>query len=363
MSTSPQGNQNLIPKISARNLKEAVRLPKGRLILIAIFVTSLNLAAWGTLYDLKFIDAAVLGIGILAYFFGLRHAFDADHIAAIDNVTRKLRQDGQRPTGVGLFFSLGHSTIVILMSLAIVLGVRQTETHLKFLEHFGNIFGTAISAAFLTLIGIINLYIFFHLWEAFSHYRKGNKDAEAQGNITALLEQRGFLTRIFGFAYKKIKKSWQMYFVGFLFGLGFDTASEVAILGISAIMAQNNGLPLWGVMVFPLLFTAGMSLMDTADGIAMMKIYDWAMIDAVRKLYFNTIITGLSVLIALVVGGIEWLQLISMQLKLEGAFWVFLQKLNFGVIGGIIVVLMLLTWGSAWIYYHRVLKPEQQNSF
>jgi high-affinity nickel-transport protein len=361
MPSLSQQNEKLNIVNHDKDAGTLVMIPKRRFLLVLLFVTALNIAAWGTLYDLKTIDAAVLGIGILAYFFGLRHAFDADHIAAIDNVTRKLRQDGQRPTGVGLFFSLGHSTIVILLSLAIVIGVRKTETHLKFLEHFGNIFGTAISAGFLTLIGVVNFFIFLQLWDAFVRSRKGNKGISTQGDIQNLLEQRGFLTRIFGFAYKKIKRSWQMYFVGFLFGLGFDTASEVAILGISAVMAQNNGLPLWGVMVFPLLFTAGMSFMDTADGIAMMKIYDWAMIDGVRKLFFNTIITGLSVLIALVVGGIEWLQLLSMQLKWGGTFWNFLQKLNFGALGGIIVFLMLLTWGGAWIYYQKVLKPEQQN--
>ncbi len=322
-------------------------------------VILLNGLAWGLLLALRRLDAALLGIGTLAYFFGLRHAFDADHIAAIDNVTRKLRQDGQKPVGVGLFFSLGHSSIVIFLSLGLALVVRETERHMQIFERFGDVFGTTVSAAFLTLIGLINLYIFFRLWQVLRRCRQGDRAAAEHADVLELLEQRGFMARIFRVVYRRIDRSWQMYPVGFLFGLGFDTATEVAVLGISATMAQHGGLPLWGVMVFPLLFTAGMSLMDTVDGLVMIKIYDWAMIDAVRKLFFNTIITGLGVLVALVVGSTEWLQLLASEFRWQGIFWTFIQDLNFSTLGGMVASLMVLTWATAWLYYRRAIQPAE----
>ncbi len=322
-------------------------------------VVLLNVWAWGLLLALRRLDAALLGIGALAYFFGLRHAFDADHIAAIDNVTRKLRQDGQKPVGVGLYFSLGHSSIVIFLSLGLALAVRETERHMQTLERFGDVFGTTVSAAFLTLIGLINLYIFFRLWQVLRRCRQGDRAAAEHADVLDLLEQRGFMARIFRAVYRRVDRSWQMYPVGFLFGLGFDTATSVAVLGISATMAQHGGLPLWGVMVFPLLFTAGMSLMDTMDGLVMIKIYDWAMIDAVRKLFFNTIITGLGVLVALVVGSTEWLQLLGSEFRWQGIFWTFIPELDFSTLGGMVASLMVLTWATAWLYYRRALQPAE----
>ena len=322
-------------------------------------VVLLNVWAWGLLLALRRLDAALLGIGALAYFFGLRHAFDADHIAAIDNVTRKLRQDDLKPVGVGLYFSLGHSSIVIFLSLGVALAVRETERHIQILERFGDVFGTTVSAAFLTLIGFINLYIFFRLWQVLRRCHQGDRAAAERADVLDLLEQRGFMARIFRAAYRRVDHSWQMYPVGFLFGLGFDTATEVAVLGISATMAQHGGLPLWGVMVFPLLFTAGMSLMDTMDGLVMIKIYDWAMIDAVRKLFFNTIITGLGVVVALVVGSTEWLQLFASEFRWQGIFWTFIQDLDFSTLGGMVASLMVLTWAIAWIYYRHALQPAE----
>jgi len=323
---------------------------------IAVSVVGvLNVAAWAAALGLGELDAATLGMAALAYFLGLRHAFDADHIASIDNVTRKLRQDGQRPAAVGLFFSLGHSTVVVMLSLGVVIFARAASGRIGDLERFGNSFGVTISAAFLTLIGMVNLYIFIRLWQMLARHRRGEGGGAREGEIQDLLEQRGLLAGAFRWIYRHIHRSWQMYPVGLLFGLGFDTATEVAILGISATMARGS-LPLWGVMVFPLLFTAGMTLMDTADGLAMLKIYDWAMIDQVRKLLFNTAITGLGVLVALVVGTIEWLQLLWLKEGWQGGFGVILQRLDFSALGGIVAALMVLVWLVAWIYYRRISK-------
>lgn len=298
----------------------------------------------------------LLSLGSLAYFFGLRHAFDADHIAAIDNVTRKLRQDNQKPVSVGLFFSLGHSTVVLLLSFAIIFAFRNFSTHIHFLESLGGIFGTVISASFLTLIGVINFFILRNLYQLFKLYRRGTDVRHRIDQISEnLLNKRGFLSRFFRVAYKSIDKSYKMYPLGFLFGLGFDTATEVAILGISATVAKNSHLPIWGVLAFPVLFAAGMCLMDSLDGLIMMKIYDWAMMDAVRKVFFNMVITGTSVFVALAIGTIEWLQVLSTETKMNASFFNFLNNLDFSILGLGVVVIMLVSWLSAFVYYRRVL--------
>ena len=321
------------------------------------FVALLNLSALLALLDVAGHDAAMLGIGAMAYFFGLRHAFDVDHIAAIDNVTRKLRQDGQRPTAAGLFFSLGHSTVVILLSLALALAARVTETHMALMRGMGGAIGTVVSALFLTLIGLINLRILIQLLRALRRTRAGAMDT-GHANTDALLEQRGFMSRLFQHLYRRIHASWQMYPIGFLFGLGFDTATEIAILGLSASLAQHGGMSLWGVMVFPLLFTAGMSLMDTLDGLVMLRIYDWAMSDVLRKLVFNTAVTGMGVVVALLVGGIEWLQLLASELGWNTGIWGALENLDFSALGLMITALIVLTWGGTALYYRRALRPR-----
>ncbi len=320
------------------------------------FVVVLNLFAWLCLLGVAGLDPTLLAIGAMAYFFGLRHAFDADHIAAIDNVTRKLRQDGKRPVAAGLFFSLGHSTVVILLSLGLALAVRETATHMAALRALGGLFGTLASASFLTLIGLINLRIFVQLLGALRQSRKHGGEHDP-AMVDALLVQRGFMFRLFRGVYARIRSSWQMYPLGFLFGLGFDTATEIAILGLSAGMAQHGSLSLVGVMAFPLLFTAAMSLMDTLDGLVMLRIYDWAMADALRKLFFNTAVTGLGVLVALAVGSIEWLQLLAGEFGWQAGIWHALEDLDFSVLGFAVTLLMALSWGGAFLYYRRALQP------
>ncbi len=323
------------------------------------FVATLNASAWLALFGVAGRDVTLLGIGAMAYFFGLRHAFDADHIAAIDNVTRKLRQDGQRPVATGLFFSLGHSTVVIVLSLLLALAARETQSHMDALRDLGGLFGTVVSALFLTLLGLLNLRILIQLLRALRRSRNGDM---AAADHALSLAPGGLMSRLFGRIHRNIRASWQMYPLGLLFGLGFDTATEIAILGLSAGLAQHGSMDLIGVMAFPLLFTAGMSLMDTLDGLVMLRIYDWAMADALRKLFFNTTITGFGVLVALLVGGIEWLQLLAGLMGWQSGVWVLLEHLDFGTLGLLVTGLMLLSWLAAALYYRHALRPLEQRS-
>ncbi|MGC8612368.1 MAG: HoxN/HupN/NixA family nickel/cobalt transporter [Athalassotoga sp.] len=333
---------------------------KNRLVALFLILGIFNVVVWSLMIKMSIVNSTLIGIGALAYFFGLRHAFDADHIAAIDNVTRKLRQEEKRPVGVGFFFSLGHSTVVILLSLALVFAIRDVKGQMGFLQQWGGIVGTIVSASFLTAIGLMNFVIFKRLRHIFIQSKNGSKSEDVNKGIEELLNKRGFFSNIFRFLFKNIDKSWKMYPIGFLFGLGFDTATEVAILGISATMAQNGRMPVWEIMIFPFLFTAGMSLMDSLDGVAMLKAYDWAMVDGMRKLFFNMTITGMSVLVALIIGFIEWIQVIGLQLNLGGPFWNGIENLDFGVLGVIIVGLMISTWIIAYLYYRKTLSWRER---
>lgn len=333
---------------------------KKRLIALFIILGTFNAIVWFLMVKMSILNSTLIGIGALAYFFGLRHAFDADHIAAIDNVTRKLRQEEKKPVGVGFFFSLGHSTVVILLSLALVFAIRDVKGQMGFLQQWGGLVGTIVSASFLTAIGLMNFVIFKRLRHIFIESKNGSKSEDVNKGIEELLNKRGFFSNIFRFLFKNIDKSWKMYPIGFLFGLGFDTATEVAILGISATMAQNGKMPVWEIMIFPFLFTAGMSLMDSLDGVAMLKAYDWAMVDGMRKLFFNMTITGMSVLVALIIGFIEWIQVIGLQLNLGGPFWNGIENLDFGVLGVIVVALMISTWIIAYLYYKKALSWRER---
>jgi high-affinity nickel-transport protein len=294
----------------------------------------------------------LLGTALLAYTFGLRHAVDADHIAAIDNVTRKLMQEGQRPVGVGLYFSLGHSTIVVGLSVAIALTSVAIKDHFDSFETVGGIIGTAISAFFLLAIATANIFILLAVYRTFRTVKNGGAYCEEDLNL--ILAKRGFFGRIFRNLFRLIAHSWQMYFVGFLFGLGFDTATEVGLLGISATEA-SKGLPIWSILVFPALFTAGMALVDSTDSILMLGAYGWAFVKPIRKLYYNMTITFVSVIVAVFIGGIEALGLIGDQFKLQGALWSFLDVLtddkNFGLIGFGIIGLFAVSWIASIIIY------------
>jgi nickel/cobalt transporter (NiCoT) family protein len=294
----------------------------------------------------------LLGTALLAYTFGLRHAFDADHIAAIDNVTRKLMQEQKRPIGVGFFFSLGHSTIVVALSIAIAVTSSALQQNFGSLKSVGGVVGTLVSALFLFAVALANIFVFFSVYRAFRTVRNGG--AFHEDDIDVALANRGLLGRLFRRFFASIAWSWQMYPLGVLFGLGFDTATEVGLLGISASEA-SHGLSIWSILVFPTLFTAGMSLIDSTDSILMMGAYGWAFVKPIRKLYYNLTITAVSVIVAIMIGGLEALNLIGDQLGLTdgGGFWGVIGALNdnFGALGYLIVGIFVAAWILSLLIY------------
>ena len=310
---------------------------------VYVFLLAFNLAAWAAALLTFRGYPLLLGSCLLAYSFGLRHAVDADHIAAIDNVTRKLMQSGQRPVTVGLMFSLGHSTIVILATLGIAATALALQSRINGLKETGAVIGTLVSTFFLFAIALLNLLVLRSVLRVFRRVRRGEPYVEE--DLDMLLADRGFLSRIFRPLFRLVTRSWHMYPLGFLFGLGFDTATEVGLLGISAAGAAQ-GMSVWSIFVFPVLFTAGMTLVDTTDGIMMLGAYGWAFLKPVRKLYYNITITTISVLVALVVGGIEGLGLLADQLHLSGGFWETVDVLNdnFSMLGYGIIGLFLAGW-------------------
>lgn len=317
---------------------------------VRIYVVLLlfNGLLWGLTLLVSTRFSFVLSTGLLAYTFGLRHGVDADHIAAIDNVTRKLMQEGKRPVGVGFFFSLGHSTIVVFLSALVAVTATVVERSVPELHNVGGLISTSVSAIFLYVIGIINLLVLIDIYQMFRKVTRGGTYHEE--TLEQFLAQRGMMNRFFGPLVRAIDTSWKMYPLGVLFGLGFDTASEVALLGISATTA-GKGMPIIIVMLFPLLFAAGMSLVDTTDSILMLGAYGWAFVKPVRKLYYNMNITLVSVLVALVIGTIELLSILTDKLALEGGVWDWVSNLDFERIGYLIIGIFLVSWlGSTLIY-------------
>ncbi len=309
-----------------------------------------NLAAWVWAW-IAFADRpALLGTALLAYMFGLRHAFDADHIAAIDNVVRKLMQEGKAPHAVGFFFSLGHSSIVVLASVGIAAAATLMQGRLEDLHSIGGVIGTSISAMFLLAIGLANLFILKGIWAAFSRARRGETIVEE--DLDTLLAGRGFIARIFRPLFGIVSRSWHMYPIGLLFGLGFDTATEIGLLGLSATQAAQ-GMSLWSILVFPALFTAGMSLMDTTDSVLMTGAYGWAIARPIRKLWYNLTITAASVAVAIFIGGLEALGLIADKLSLEGAFWSYVEAINGNLsnFGYAVVAIFMASWFISTIIY------------
>ena len=328
-----------------------------RVIGIYLALAAANLAAWTWAFIAFHSHPVLLGTALLAYGFGLRHAVDADHIAAIDNVTRKLMQEGKRPVAVGCFFSLGHSTVVILASAGVALTASALESRLAAFKEIGGLIGTTVSAFFLLLIAIMNIFILAGTYRTFQRVRNGGRYTEE--DMDMILARGGLLARIFRPLFGIIRQSWHMYPLGFLFGLGFDTATEVALLAISATEA-SKGLPIWSVLVFPTLFTAGMCLVDTTDGILMLGAYGWAFLNPIRKLFYNMTITAVSVLVALLIGGIEASGLIADQFNLEGSFWKMIHDLNdnFGALGYLIIAIFAASWMVSMIVY-RVKRYDE----
>jgi nickel/cobalt transporter (NiCoT) family protein len=344
-----------MPGIVSTVLNEGGADLRRRLIAVYALLIGGNILIW--LWALVVLGdrPLLLGTALLAYTFGLRHAVDADHIAAIDNVTRKLMQQGQRPVGVGLFFSLGHSAIVILMSIGVAFAASALTSRFDSMKEVGGVISTVASASFLFAIAFINILVLISVYRTFQAVKRGEPFAEEDFDI--LLNKRGFLSRIFRPLFKLVTKSWHMFAIGFLFGLGFDTATEVALFGISSAQAAN-GMSLATIMVFPLLFTAGMTLIDTTDGVLMLGAYGWAFMRPIRKLYYNMTITAVSVVVAVLIGGLETLNLIGDQLGLTdgGGFWGAIGAINdnFGVLGYVIIGIFLVAWlGSVAVYKLR----------
>jgi high-affinity nickel-transport protein len=334
-----------------RNLfNDAAGNTRGKVLGIYSILVVFNAVAWLWAIVAFRHFPVLLGTAFLAYSFGLRHAVDADHIAAIDNVTRKLMQEGKRPVSVGFMFSLGHSTIVLLGSVAIAWTTLALQHRMDAVRQVGGTVGTLFSTLFLFGIAAVNLMVLRSIRRTFIRVRAGEPYVEEDFDL--LLGSRGLLARLFRPVFRMITRSWHMYPLGILFGLGFDTATEIGVLGISAAEA-SKGLPFWSILIFPALFAAGMSLIDTTDNILMLGAYGWAFVKPIRKLYYNMTITSVSVLVALAVGGIEALGLLVGQFHLKGTFWDIVTRLNenFGTLGYFIIGLFVFSWVASVAFY------------
>jgi high-affinity nickel-transport protein len=319
------------------------------MVMLALLALA-NLLAWAWAASAFHGRPAMLGMALLAYAFGLRHALDADHIAAIDNATRKLMQEGKRPITLGLFFSLGHSTVVVLATIGVALATATFKNELEDFHSIGGMIGTSVSATFLLIIAALNVVILVNVYKTFQRVKRG--ETCVAEDLDLMLAKSGFFARIFRRLFAMIGKSWHMYPLGFLFGLGFDTATEIGLLGIAAAEG-SNGLPIWSILIFPALFTAGMTLIDTTDNVLMVGAYGWAFVNPVRKLYYNMTITFVSVLVAVLIGGAEALGLIADKFGLSGGLWDAVGGVSehFGLLGYLIVGVFVLSWvGSMLIY-------------
>jgi nickel/cobalt transporter (NiCoT) family protein len=323
---------------------------RGKLFGIYGLLIGMNVLAWLWALTAFRQHPVLLGTALLAYGFGLRHAVDADHIAAIDNATRKLMHEKKRPVSVGFFFSLGHSTVVVLASVGVAVATSAMQRRFDYFREVGGVIGTCVSALFLFAIALMNLIILRSIYKAWRNVKDGG--VYVDDDFDMLLADRGFFARLFRPLFRLITRSWHMFPLGFLFGLGFDTATEIALLGIAATQA-SQGLSPWSVMVFPVLFSAGMSLVDTLDGHLMLGAYGWAYLKPIRKIYYNMTITLVSVLVAIVIGAIEALGLLSDQLKLRGPVWDAIGTLNdnFGVLGYVIIGIFVLSWVASVMIY------------
>ena len=341
-----------MPGIISTVLNEGGVDLRRRLIAVYALLIGGNILVWLWAFVTLSDRPVMLGTALLAYTFGLRHAVDADHIAAIDNVTRKLMQRGQRPVGVGFFFALGHSTVVAAISVGVALAASELISRVDSMKAIGSIISTSASALFLFAIALVNILVLVSVYRTFQAVKRGEPFADDDFDI--LLNSRGFLARIFRPLFRLVTKSWHMLAIGLLFGLGFDTATEVALFGISSTQAAN-GLSFSSVIVFPALFTAGMTLVDTTDGVLMLGAYGWAFMKPIRKLYYNMSITAVSVVVAVVIGGLETLNLIGDQLGLTdgGGFWGAIGAINdnFGILGYFIIAIFVLSWVGSVAFY------------
>jgi nickel/cobalt transporter (NiCoT) family protein len=324
------------------------RVEWSRLSFLYGFIGLLHVLGWGTYLHYAGRYPQLVGLGFAAYMFGLRHAFDADHIAAVDDTVRYMLQRGKRPLGVGFFFSLGHSTIVLALAIGVIFAAAAVKAGLPQLKNMGAIIGAGVSGTFLWIIGILNLLVLLDILRIWQTAKSGT---HSHAHLEALLQKRGLLNRLLGGHLQKLMNhSWQMYPLGLLFGLGFDTASEVGLLAMTAGASAGN-LPVPAVLCLPVLFAAGMVVMDTTDGVLMSKAYNWAFLNPLRKIFYNMTTTGLSVAVALLIGTIELLQVLIWMLGLHGQFLDAIAALNFGMLGYVIVGMFLLAWAVSVAFW------------
>jgi nickel/cobalt transporter (NiCoT) family protein len=290
----------------------------------------------------------LFGLCLAAFVLGLRHGVDADHIVAIDNTTRKLMQEGKRPFTVGTWFSLGHSTVVAALVVGLVLATKELVQTIPILHNSGTIIGTTVSGAFLFVIGAINALIVVGIYRMFQSVRQGELN---EAELDELLENRGFLNRYFKGLFRIVQKPWQIYPIGLLFGLGFDTASEIAFLALTVTVGVSSYIPLWWILILPVMFTLGMVLVDTTDGVTMCMAYGWAFVKPLRKIYYNLTITVISVLVAFAVGGVELLQVLSGELNLQGPAWNWLAGLDFESLGFGIIGIFVVAWAGSLVLW------------
>ena len=323
---------------------------RAKIVALYAFLLTASAAIWTWALIALADRPTLLGTAFLAYVLGLRHAVDADHIATIDNVVRKLMQEGKRPYAVGLFFSLGHSLSIAVAVAAIAGAAFALQGRFAEFKSIGSVIGTGASAFFLLAIAVINLVILRGVWQSFRKARRGEPVADQE--LNALLAGRGLLARIFRPLFRMVSRSWQMFPVGFLFGLGFDTATEISLFAVAASQA-SGGMTIGTIMIFPALFTAGMTLIDTTDSVLMVGAYGWAFLNPIRKIWYNLTITAVSVLVALLIGGIEALGLIADKLGLEGRFWSMIGGLNGGLanFGYLVVGIFIVSWAVSYLLY------------
>ncbi|HEV2390152.1 MAG TPA: HoxN/HupN/NixA family nickel/cobalt transporter [Nitrososphaerales archaeon] len=324
----------------------------------ALFAVIVAVTVFGFVasFEIGRVAIVLAGLGLVSYVLGLRHAVDADHIAAIDNTTRKLLQENKRPLTVGTWFSLGHSTVVVGLILLFVFAAREIGSSLPALRADGSVVGTLVSGSFLWIIGLVNVVIVVGIYRVFKSMKEGKLD---RAELDGLMEKRGFMNRFFHGLFNVVNEPWQTYPVGVLFGLGFDTASEVALVAISVGAGVSANIPLYYILVLPLMFTCGMVLIDTADGVVMRMAYGWAFLNPLRKVYYNLTVTVISVLVAWMIGSVELLQVLSAELNLGGGFWLWLDRLDFETLGYAIVAVFVASWAISMSYW-KVKRFEER---
>jgi nickel/cobalt transporter (NiCoT) family protein len=335
-------------------------LSKEKVTIIAFYSVIATIIVFGliasTLVGHTYVVLA--GLGLLAFVLGLQHGVDADHIAAIDNTTRKLLQEGKRPLTVGMWFSLGHSTLVVALIAAFVVATKEVAGAIPLFQSTGALVGSLVSGVFLFIIGLTNVIIVRDVYRIFSGLKQGKL---SQAELDNELNKKGFMNKRLGKLFKIVQAPWQMYAVGLLFGLGFETASQAALIALGVGLGVSSNVPVWMILIVPLMFTAGMVLVDTSDGISMRLAYGWAFLKPMRKIFYNLTLTIISVLVAFLVGGIELTQVLSVELGLTGGFWALLRNLDFEVLGFGIVGIFLTSWLVAMAYYRY--KGFDKNAF